>query len=204
MLNINKADIEFLKNLQHVMNTQDTVCQADPRFWVVEGTEREYGIEAGYEDGCEIVTYDGTVIASNMEEAYEYIKENADIPDENLNNLVFDPVLDTIIYTVKDEDETIMFDFDDVIDFLREDEDNMRVANYRNIEKIFPNTMFITNDECKAHIKANYYHYPKDAHSYAMTAWRAPQVERLWKILQTINWDEIETSIMEDKHDRES
>ena len=26
---------QFLKDLQHELNTQDTVCQADPRFWVV-------------------------------------------------------------------------------------------------------------------------------------------------------------------------
>jgi len=192
-INLSKDDVEFLKELQHVMNTQDHVCQADPRFWVVQGTEKEYGIETGYEDGCELITCDGTIIASNMEDAYEYLKENADISKENLT---FDSASDSISYTVTDEegeeDETIMFDFNDVINFLGEDEDTMHVANYRNVEKLFPNTMFITNDECKAHIKANYYHYPKDAHSYAMTAWRAPQVERLWKILQTMEFENIE------------
>ncbi len=197
-IKLSKDDVEFLKELQHIMNTQDHVSQADPRFWVVEGTVKEYGIETGYEDGCELVTCEGTVIASDMEEAYEYIKENADIPEENLKNLIFDSGQDRIIYTVTDEygdeDETVMYDFDDVIDFLGEDEDNIHVANYRNIEKLFPNTMFITNDECKAHIKANYYHYPKDAHSYAMTAWRAPQVERLWKILHTMEFERVEVS----------
>ena len=41
MRNITEQDIECLKQLQHEMNTQDTVCQADPRFWVVRGTVRE-------------------------------------------------------------------------------------------------------------------------------------------------------------------
>lgn len=36
MNKINKEDIEFLKELQNEMLTQDTICQADPRFWVVQ------------------------------------------------------------------------------------------------------------------------------------------------------------------------
>lgn len=29
-----KDDIDFLVNLQREMNTQDHLCQADPRYWV--------------------------------------------------------------------------------------------------------------------------------------------------------------------------
>lgn len=48
--------------------------------------------------------------------------------------------------------------------------------------------MFLTNRSCKEHIRANHYHYNADAHSYAMTAWRSPEVERLFKILDVIDW----------------
>ena len=51
--------------------------------------------------------------------------------------------------------------------------------------------MFLTNKSCKEHIKANYYHYDEDAHSYAMTAWRSPEVTKLFKILQEVDWDKI-------------
>lgn len=44
MRKINEEDIEFLRNLQHEMNMQDTVGQADPRFWVVMETVRQWGI----------------------------------------------------------------------------------------------------------------------------------------------------------------
>lgn len=37
---ISQEDIEFLKRLQLEMNTQDTTGTADPRFWVIKGSER--------------------------------------------------------------------------------------------------------------------------------------------------------------------
>ena len=37
---ISREDIEFLKSLQLEMNTQDTTGTADPRFWVIKGSER--------------------------------------------------------------------------------------------------------------------------------------------------------------------
>lgn len=36
---ISQEDIEFLKKLQLEMNTQDTTGTADPRFWVIKGSE---------------------------------------------------------------------------------------------------------------------------------------------------------------------
>ena len=41
-----REDIIFLTSLQKEMNTQDHVSQADPRFWVIRGTERKYHIDA--------------------------------------------------------------------------------------------------------------------------------------------------------------
>lgn len=52
--------------------------------------------------------------------------------------------------------------------------------------------MFLTKEEAKQHLKVNHYHYTSKAHTYAMTAWRAPKVERLLKILETFDWDSIE------------
>lgn len=37
---LNQEDVEFLKRLQLEMNTQDTTGTADPRFWVIKGSER--------------------------------------------------------------------------------------------------------------------------------------------------------------------
>jgi hypothetical protein len=51
--------------------------------------------------------------------------------------------------------------------------------------------MFLTKRECKEHIERNHYHYNDTVHTYAMTAWRSPQVEKLIKILQTENFGEV-------------
>lgn len=54
--------------------------------------------------------------------------------------------------------------------------------------KIYPNTMFLTQKAAEEHLKSNYYHYSEDAHTYAMTSWRNPETEKLWKILKEIDW----------------
>ena len=56
---------------------------------------------------------------------------------------------------------------------------------------IQPSTMFLTKAEAKQHIELNHYHYSERAHTYAMSAWRAPKVERLLQILETFDWDKI-------------
>jgi hypothetical protein len=62
----------------------------------------------------------------------------------------------------------------------------------REEHMIHPNTMFLTKAEAKKHIQLNHYHYSPKAHTYAMTAWRAPTIERLLKILENFEWDKIE------------
>lgn len=49
-------------------------------------------------------------------------------------------------------------------------------------------TMFLTYRECCEHIKRNDYHY-SNPRSFAMTAWRSPQIERLIEILRTADFD---------------
>lgn len=103
MRNLSNQDIEFLKNLQHEMLTQDKVCQASPIFWVVAQYEK--------------------------------------IP--------------TSEHTIQ------------------------------------RNTFFLTLRECKEHIQRNHYHYNKTVHSYAMTAWRSPQVEKLYEILENVDFSKL-------------
>lgn len=207
---LSKEDFDFLIELQHEMLTQDTVSQAAPRFWVVAGTRREYrGSEYG-SDG-EVLIYDTEEVANGLEEAVEYFnehyademeEENITIESGTLVNsykvLKIDPSIDKEAedYT---EGEEIYFEADliQTIDELLEamvdvgivDNDGLYdTASYTNEHYRYPDTMFLTNRSCKEHIKANYYHYSSDAHSYAMTAWRSPEVEHLWKILDKIDW----------------
>lgn len=198
---ITEEEIEFLINLQKEMNTQDTVGQAEPRFWVIRGTVKEYGIEDGYGDGADLVDdSSGDVVAYNLPMAAEYVREEliADINSTDglirtvsLEKGIFHP--DILISWEEDgEEDSLIFDnMQELADWLNENGYDFRVANYKQTSKIFPDTMFLTQKAAEEHLRKNYYHYPEDAHTYAMTSWRNPETEILWKILREVDWKRL-------------
>ena len=182
---MNKEDINFLKELQNEMLTQDHVCQADPRFWVVQGTIQEYGYEYEGADGCAMVI-DCDTILDDMKDACEWLND-----EDECVEYIYNSKDNNIICHIEDEC-TIFSNLDEVCEYIVDNlDESPYLVYYRNISKNYENTMFLTNRECKEHIDVNYYHYPKDAHSYAMTAWRSPQVERLYKIIQETDWESL-------------
>lgn len=256
MRKINMQDIEFLKNLQKEMNTQDTDCQAKPRYWTIAGSERRYVGEDYGDESC-IVSEDSEV-ADNLDEFVEYIKSThedelneqgitieideyhtnerrkaymlvqrtvAELPEEvefsrtdemETEDDVLDFLSDTYEFCIRssniemtddkvhvtkiewdlDEDvEDYIVEMSEMIEKLVEykviDEDDYREVFYTNEHHVYPNTMFITKKDAKEHLENNYYHYSKDAHTYAMTAWRSPQVEKLYEILENVDWSSI-------------
>ena len=161
------SKLKFLQNLGNVMKSQDTDCQAEPRFWAVAENTREYGIDSGYCDGTIACGTDGDTWET-VDEFITFLVENDYLSRDKL-------------------EEDYDYDFDEIIELL--DDSDFYTCGYRNIQSaITPNTMFLTKDECKNHIKLNDYHY-KEPHTYAMTAWRSPQVSELYKILQETDWD---------------
>jgi hypothetical protein len=182
---MNKEDIKFLKDLQHEMLTQDHVYQADPRFWVVIQTVKDYWVNDDIDGTCiyDTDTSENVFEGNISEKLAEWIKEEFDV----VISCEYDGHLIHIV--CEDECEYHIDDMEDLKEFLDEyDYGNFSLCNYREREEIVPNTMFLTLRECKEHIEKNHYHYVKP-HSYAMTAWRSPQVERLYKILQTTDWE---------------
>jgi hypothetical protein len=180
-------DREFLKELQHEMLTQDTVCQADPRFWVVMQTVRDYWVEDNVDGICIYDTYAAeSVFEGDQEEKLAiWIKENFDV----VVKCEYDRGFLEIV--CEDDNEFSISGMSEIKDFLDEYASGQySICNYRDREEIAQDTMFLTLRECKEHIEANHYHY-KNPHSYAMTAWRSPQVERLYKILQNTDWDNV-------------
>lgn len=168
-ISISKDDYEFLKKLKHELNTQENDCQASPRYWVVAEHKREHGIADGYQDGCEV--YDSECCGSwdSVEDFKEYLI------DENL---------------VNESDLVGLENFEDILEKLGESD--FSLIGYREKhDSIAPNTMFLTKKSCVEHIEKNHYHYCKP-HTYAMTAWRSPEVERLLKILSELSFEEDE------------
>lgn len=209
--NLTEDDFDFLIELQHEMLTQDHVGQAAPRFWVVVGT-RQVGTSSEYAEGEQLIE-DTDIIADSLESAVkyfqEYIQENI---EEDINVVIekeetgsfesykvvkIDTSVDVNVKGYNDQDEIIMEQnfitgIEELLEALVDadviDETDYSVGYYYNEKYTYPDTMFLTNRSCKEHIVANHYHYADDAHSYAMTAWRSPEVEHLWNILDKIDW----------------
>lgn len=165
-------DIEFLKQLQAELNSQDTDIQAAPRFWAVG----DYRWVECSSDNAERYS----VYLPNSAEAHEidyYLQEVIDkdaLPEEALE--AFDEISCE----------------ESALEWIREYEDeDASLHPERKEHFVRENTMFFTKAEAKQHIEANYYHYTKEAHTYAMTAWRAPKVERLLKILSEFDFDSL-------------
>jgi len=182
---MNQEDKEFLKNLQHEMITQDTVCQANPRFWVVMQTVKDYWVDDNIDGIC---IYDTSAAESVFEGVIEniadWIKKEFDIITKCECHNGFLEIF------CEDGNEYFITDISEIKDFLEEYASGQySICNYRNREEIVQDTMFLTNRECKEHIQNNKHHYNDTVHSYAMTAWRSPQVSKLFEILEKTDWD---------------
>lgn len=169
-----KDDIKFLKELQNELKTQETDCQASPKFWVVgdyrmvpcpEGFEDEYYINAPNED----------------------YHDEADAFLEAIKEKEFDNFPDEVIFEFKNIQDEL-----DAIEWVREnyDEDATLIPVVEE-HFIHKNTMFLTKESAKRHIELNRHHYSSRVHTYAMTAWRSPKVERLLRLLETFDWDRL-------------
>jgi hypothetical protein len=173
-------DIQFLKDLQQELNTQEIDSQASPRFWVIMDYRKVVGnedfdsgnIEHFHNDGDHTEFKHFSDLKEFLEEYYEEELES----DEELKQLITNE------------------NFYDLWEYV---ESNLNEDGYfstvfmKEESYIVPDTMFLTKAEAKRHIELNHYHYSPKAHTYAMTAWRAPKVERLLKILENFDWDSL-------------
>ena len=168
-IEISQEDYEFLKELQHELNTQDTDGQADPRFWGVMENRME-----GVPDGCgDPYVYLGDGVTENLEGAVEYVEGIIrDFYDEE---------------TIAIWDNLDKEDIDGVADFIHDHIDNeARVVYMEKRYHISRMTgAFLTKRACKEYIEKYGYNH-SNPQTYAMTAIRNFEYERLLKILKTI------------------
>lgn len=175
-IELNEQDYEFLKELQHELNTQETDGNAQPVFWGVEeevedfrGTDGDYGGEPyiRFDDG-----------KWSVEEAVQEVEEvlheyEPDIQSE---------------WTDVDKESA-----DDIYEFMTERLKWDNVYDVIYIDKkwrVTPYTgAFITKRACKNYIERYGYNHCKP-HTYAMTAYRNFELERLLKILREMKMDE--------------
>lgn len=169
MILIADEDYEFLKDLQHELNTQENDGQADPIYWSV----MDY-LPQPMPDGCgDAFIYMGDGDVMTTEEAVQYIEENLRDYREELQE------------KWKDVDKDWM---NEVVGFIH---DEMEISECHVVwmeEKEFishETGAFLTKRACKQYIERFGYNHNKP-HTYAMTAYRNFEYERLLKILKTM------------------
>ena len=174
-IEISQEDYEFLKELQHELNTQDTDGQADPRFWGVMENRME-----GVPDGCgDPYVYLGDGVTENLEGAVEYVEEH----------------LKSEVYDYGEETEAIWVDLDkeyidEVADFIHDHINNEARVVYME-KKYHISRMtgaFLTKRACKEYIEKYGYNH-SNPQTYAMTAVRNFEYARLLNILKTMKLD---------------
>ena len=167
-IDISKDDLDFLKDLQHELNTQDNDGTSDPLYWGVIEESEEY-VPEGF--GEPRISYDDG--SWTLEEAVEEVNEVINEYDQDTQDEWKDIWKDDAENVCNFMRETLKWDFCDVYYVEKVD----RVSNFSGA--------FLTKRSCKQHIENNSYHYNKPR-PYAMCAFRNYELERLLTILKNI------------------
>lgn len=178
-IEISKEDYEFLKDLQNELNTQENDCNADPVFWGVEETVEECRGGDGEYGGDPYITFDDG--KWSLEEAIEEIEESFKNEPEEYD--------DDTRAAWKEVDKTCA---EDICEFMTGNlgwPNVYGVAYVENVKRVTPYTgAFLTKRACKEYIKKYGYNH-NDPHTYAMTAYRNFELEKLLKILKTMKFE---------------
>ena len=170
-IRINESDYEFLKELQHELNTQTNDGNADPVYW---GVLEDY--EALNFDG------EGEVRIPHDDGAYDLEGLVADIDEDSEN----------FSSSVKDEWNAVdKKDLYEVMDFVNENWNDGNIIGEPYWVEIKNKICryagaFITKRACQEYINRYGYNH-RNPRTYAMTAYRNFELERLLKILKTID-----------------
>lgn len=202
---INVDDLGFLEQLQHELNTQPHLCQADPRFWVIRDYEYREATESDEIDAVELFE-DGEGETMSLEEAVmRAYKDELDFGGEDhAREWLEDNWLELDESgNVKGRYATIPdITFRNVIENYAKH--NMLDCVFLTKQwKIVADTMFLTLREAKDHLETNYYHYTNEARTYAMTAWRSPDVAQLIKLLHEVDFNELSELVSKAEKERE-
>lgn len=190
---INVDDLGFLEQLQHELNTQPHLCQADPRFWVIRDYYYREAAESDEIDAVELFE-DGEGETMSLEEAVmRAYKDELDFGGEDhAREWLEDNWLEL------DESGNVKGRYATISDItFRNVIENYAKHNMLDCVfltkywKIVADTMFLTLREAEDHLETNYYHYTNEARTYAMTAWRSPDVAQLIKLLHEVDFNEL-------------
>ena len=172
-IDVQIEDYQFLKELQHELNTQDTDGNAQPVYWGVIETKK-VGVPDGFGEP-KIFIGDGNVV--DIEEAIEKIDEDIYEFSESTKKIWEEAVnkqnMDSVVYFAQEYLEW----------------EDWRVINVRDKNSLVENTgSFLTKRACQKYIDNNR-HNLTNPHTYAMTALRNKEFERVLSILRNMTFE---------------
>lgn len=200
---INVDDLGFLEQLQHELNTQPHLCQADPRFWVIRDYEYREAAENDEIDAVELFEGGEGETMSLEEAVMRAYKDELDFGGEDhAKEWLGDKWLKLDENGAVQPQYLLADTFKDVVEDYAE-HNMMKCVFLTKQWKIVANTMFLTLREAKDHLETNYYHYTNEARTYAMTAWRSPDVAQLIKLLHEVDFNELSELVAKAEKERE-
>lgn len=193
---------KWLKDFQEKLEADakiasEDLAQAQPVYYAIRDYRLDivpdgYGDITRYADHSNCVDYSPReALQSLIDGEYATVDDIINSDEGQMYNIAFDEN-DSVDTSVTDTNICWFLDDSPFADHLERHE-------FTKTPFIVPDTMFLTQEEAQRHLKANYYHYTKDAHTYAMTAWRSPEVEDLLKLLRSIDFDESTIKLKPDE-----
>lgn len=168
---VNSKAMQYLREFIIKMNTQDNRCTATPFYYTIRSSRY-----APCYDGCGD-SY--IVVSKHCSETYWR--------GESLSDIVYEMI----------EGEYISHDDIDSVDLDCDIEANLFLEGeyyiYPEVKEWEERGVFFTETDAENHLKANYYHYSSDAHTYVKHAWRAPELEQFFKSVGHVCGVEYET-----------
>lgn len=171
---------DFLLNLQKEMNTQDTCCTRDPRYWVIREPFYIYGKELDNPDGIAVFEKDTQFKIFSEElgvESVQMLVKNLLSALEKNDHAIEEGLQDDLLRVVT---------IDQLREVIREIPDNK--IFFREFSVVETESgIFFTRKAALEHLKKYPYHFSSDAHVFGRTALENPE-EQLWDILHKVQF----------------
>ncbi len=161
-----KEDIEFLMELQHKLNTQESDGNADPLFWGVMERKKRPAPPESY-DGIELFDGEDSYDENQLDELKEWMRDSLEFSEPALKEIEDLYAAQELLEKAGYGAEIVYYKYEDVLS----DETGA----------------FLTKEACQNYIKNNSHNLTNPT-TYAMTAFRNFEYGQLLQILKTADF----------------
>jgi hypothetical protein len=174
------TDKVFLQQLKDEMINGEHDYQASPRFWVIMDYRDEVTAE-GFHDNIELYDSSACHVFKTVD---DYILDVEERVEYGFFFDTFVPKIKQCIEMARDK-HFGSYEMDELLEETG-DKSDMNIVYTKRESYIVPNTFFLTKKEAEDYLEMYGYNHTDKAHTYAMTALRSPNYNRLIKFIENI------------------